>query len=103
MGLRFRLKASYVIAPSLHPQVKVILIALKQYGMFVADNSSSGDWYISGLHDPNWNDDALVSQMDAVKGSDFEAVDESGLMVSPDSGQVRLLLNKALWLPLLIR
>ena len=103
MGLRFRLKASYVIAPSLHPQVRAILTALKQYGMFVADNSSSGDWYISGLHDSNWNDDALVSQLSAVKGSDFEAIDESGLMLSPNSGQVRLPLSKALWLPLLIR
>ena len=102
MGLRFRLKASYVIAPALNPQVKVILTALKQYGMFVADNSSSGDWYISGLHDLNWNDDALVNQLYNVKGSDFEAVDESGLMVNPNSGQVRVL-NKALWLPLLIR
>ena len=102
MGLRFRLKASYVIAPALNPQVKVILTALKQYGMFVADNSSSGDWYISGLHDPNWNDDALVNQLYNVKGSDFEAVDESGLMVNPNSGQVRVL-SKALWLPLLIR
>jgi hypothetical protein len=102
MGLRFRLKASYPITPTLDPQVKVILTALKQYGMFVADNSSSGDWYVSGLHDPNWNDDALVSQLKLVKGSDFEAVNESALMVSPDSGQARLL-NRTVWLPLLVR
>jgi hypothetical protein len=102
MGLRFRLKASYPIAASLDPQVKVLLTALKQYGMFVADNSSSGDWFVSGLHDPHWNDDALVGELYLVKGSDFEAVDESALMLSPNSGQARQL-NPVLWLPLLVR
>lgn len=102
MGLRFRLKASFVINPTFSPEVKAILTALKRYGMFVADNSSSGDWYVSGLHDPNWNDDALVNELYNVKGSDFEAVDESGLMRDPNSGQV-LVLSPALWLPLMVR
>ncbi len=102
MGLRFRLKASYPITPSLNPQVKVILTALKQYGMFVADNSSSGDWYLSGTHDANWNDDRLLNELRLVHGSDFEAVDESGLMVNVNSGQVRTCnCIPMLWLPLL--
>jgi hypothetical protein len=102
MGLRFRLKASYPITPTLDPQVKVLLTALKQYGMFVADNSFSGDWFVSGLNDPNWNNDVLHSGFGLVKGSDFEAVDESALMVTPNSGQARQL-NAVLWLPLVVR
>jgi hypothetical protein len=54
--------------------------------MFLADNGSN--WYISGVPDSRWNDDRLVNELKQVKGSDFEAVDESGLMVNPDSGQV---------------
>jgi hypothetical protein len=102
LGLRFRLKAAYPITPTLNPQVKTILTALKQYGMFVADNSAGGDWYISGTHDAHWNDDRLVNELRLVHGSDFEAVDESGLMLSPDSGQVKFLnLSPAIWLPLI--
>jgi hypothetical protein len=86
MGQRFRLKASYTIPAHFSPEVKVILTALKTYGMFLADNGSN--WYISGAPDSRWNDDRLVNELRQVKGSDFEAVDESGLMVDPDSGQV---------------
>ena len=45
MGLRFRLKASYPIA-GFPRQARIVLAALKRYGMIVADNGSS--WYISG-------------------------------------------------------
>jgi hypothetical protein len=86
MGQRFRLKASYTIPANFSPQVKVILTALKTYGMFLADNGSN--WYISGAPDSRWNDDSLVNELRQVRGSDFEAVDESGLMVHPNSGQV---------------
>ncbi len=86
MGQRFRLKSSFLISSSYSPQVQVILTALKQYGMILADNGSS--WYISGAPNVGWNNDQLVSQLLTVHGSDFEAVDESGLMVDPNSGQV---------------
>jgi hypothetical protein len=66
--------------------VQVILKALKKYGMILADNGSS--WYISGAPDEHWDNDAL-HELHQVKGSDFEAVDVSSLMVDPDSGQVR--------------
>jgi hypothetical protein len=85
MGQRFRLKASFDISP-FSPEVQVILRALKKYGMILADNGSS--WFISGAPDSRWNDDMLVNELKLVKGSDFEAVDESSLMVDPDSGQV---------------
>lgn len=83
MGQRFRLKASFDISPY-PPEVQVILKALKKYGMILADNGS--DWYISGVPNPDWDDDALAAIGD-VKGINFEAVDESSLMVNADSGQ----------------
>ena len=82
MGQRFRLKASFDIS-SYPAQVQVILMAFKTYGIILADNGSN--WYISGAPDPRWDDDVL-SQLSRVKGSDFEAVDESGLMMDPNSG-----------------
>jgi hypothetical protein len=85
MGQRFRLKAGFDVS-GFSPEVQVILRALKKYGMLLADNGSN--WYISGAPDSRWNDDNLVSELRLVKGSDFEAVDESSLMVDPDSGQV---------------
>jgi hypothetical protein len=62
----------------------VILKALQKYGMIVADNGSA--WYISGAPDPRWNNDDL-STLRGVKGSDFEAVDDTTLMVNVNSGQ----------------
>jgi hypothetical protein len=84
MGQRFRLKASFNIS-GFAPEVQVILKALKKYGMILADNGSA--WFISGVPDSRWNNDTLVNQLKLVKGSDFEAIDESSLMVDPDSGQ----------------
>jgi hypothetical protein len=84
MGQRFRLKADFDIS-RFSPEVQVILRALKKYGMILADNGSS--WYISGVPDPRWNNDRLVNELRQVTGSNFEAVDQSSLMVSPDSGQ----------------
>jgi hypothetical protein len=83
MGQRFRLKATVDIS-RFSAEVQVILRALKTYGMFLADNGSA--WYISGAPDPRWNNDLLVSELGQVRGSDFEAVDESSLMVDSNSG-----------------
>jgi hypothetical protein len=85
MGQRFRLKAEYPI-DSFSPQVQVILRAMKQYGLILADNGSP--WYISGVPDERWDND-MLHEMDVLQGSDFEAVDVSSLMVDPDSGQAR--------------
>ena len=70
MGLRLRLKASYSLA-RFHGQSLVILEALKQYGMIVADNGSS--WFITGAADPRWNDEDL-NQLKTVPGGAFEAI-----------------------------
>jgi hypothetical protein len=86
MGQRFRLKASFDISV-FSPMNQVILTALKTYGMFVADNGSS--WYLSGAPDERWDNDDLHNLQTRVHGSDFEAVDESSLMVDPNSAQAR--------------
>jgi hypothetical protein len=101
MGQRFRLKASYQIPANFSPQTRVILQALKTYGMILADNGS--DWYLSGAPDPGWDDDHLVNELKLVKGTDFEAVDESGLMVDPNSGVVKTYTPPPprAWLPIL--
>jgi hypothetical protein len=99
MGQRFRLKATYDIS-SFAPQTKVILSALKKYGMVLADNGSN--WYISGVPDEHWDNDTLVSELRQVKGSAFEAVDVSSLMIGEDSGQVMQAGKQPLiWLPLI--
>jgi hypothetical protein len=75
MGLRVRLKASFDIS-GFPPQARVVLEALKRYGMILADNGSP--WYISGAPDPRWSNDDLHS-LGRVTGADFEVVDTSGL------------------------
>ena len=85
LGQRFRLKQSVNIS-GFGPNVQRILRTLKKYGMFLADNGSS--WFLSGAPDPRWDDDEL-HQLGQLHGSDFEAVDESSLMVDPNSGQTR--------------
>ncbi|HET7295183.1 MAG TPA: hypothetical protein VFM88_22385 [Vicinamibacteria bacterium] len=86
MGQRFRLRASFDLA-GFSRETQVVLRALQRYGMMLADNGSA--WFLSGAPNPGWNDDVLVSELRRVHGSDFEAVDVSSLMVSPDSGQAR--------------
>jgi hypothetical protein len=73
MGLRLRLKASFDTSSFTGPTL-VILTAMKQYGVILADNGSN--WYISGDSDDGWNAimDQIVSDFDNVTGNDFEAV-----------------------------
>jgi hypothetical protein len=75
MGLRVRLKASVDIS-RLPRQARVVAVALKQYGMLLADNGSP--WYISGAPDRHWNNDAL-HLLDTLSGRDFEVVDTRSL------------------------
>ena len=70
MGMRVRLKSSYDIS-GFPPRAQVVLRALKQYGMIVADNGS--DWYLSGTADARWNDEEINS-LKAVRGRDFEVI-----------------------------
>ncbi|HEX4760280.1 MAG TPA: hypothetical protein VH256_05740 [Thermoleophilaceae bacterium] len=75
MGQRFRLRASFDTS-GFPKQARIVLKALKRYGMIVADNGSS--WFISGAPARGWNNDDLHT-LGKVTGSDFEAVDTSSL------------------------
>lgn len=86
MGQRFRLKASFDDS-NFSARNKVIINALKKYGMMVADNG--GSWFLSGEANENWDDDD-IDKLKAIKGSDFEAVDVSTLLKSFDSGEVNV-------------
>jgi hypothetical protein len=86
MGSRFRLKQSYVIAPTLRGDTKEVLKAMKRYGLVLADNGSP--WYFQGTADRRWPD-GLIEELKDVPASSFEAVDSSVLMISPDSMRVR--------------
>jgi hypothetical protein len=70
MGMRLRLKASFDIS-SFSSANQIILNALKQYGMIMADNGSS--MYISGAPDDRWNNNDL-HQLSSVTATDFEVV-----------------------------
>ena len=89
MGQRFRLKATFNTS-GFSPQARVILDALKKYGMILADNGAP--WYVTGAPDDNWDNDVLHT-LQQVKGSDFEAVDSSSLMITPDSSRTLASLN----------
>ncbi|MCW3034016.1 MAG: hypothetical protein JWM60_2361 [Solirubrobacterales bacterium] len=71
MGLRLRLKAGYSLA-GFSGQALIILVALKRYGLIVADNGSP--WYITGAPSAGWNE-ASLEQLKQVPGSAFEALD----------------------------
>ena len=86
MGARFRLKAGYNIS-GFAPEMQVLLRTMQTYGIILADNGTS--WMVSGAPDERWNNDMLHT-LDVLHGSNFEAVDESCLMVNKDSGQANL-------------
>jgi hypothetical protein len=70
MGMRIRLKSPFDI--STYSAVnQVILTALKQYGLLMADNGSS--MYISGDNDPRW-DNSDLHNLGSLTASDFEVV-----------------------------
>jgi hypothetical protein len=78
-GAKLRLKASYDIS-SFQGEARVILTALKKYGMIVADQGSS--WYITGDGDPRWDDNDL-NQLKSVPGSMFEVVQLGQIFTYP--------------------
>ncbi len=78
MGLRVRLKAS-VDVNALPEYVRPILVALKRYGMILADNG--GAFFVSGAPDPRWRD-AEIDLLKRIKGSDFEVV-QMGAVITP--------------------
>jgi len=75
MGQRLRLKSGFDVS-GFPRQSRIMLRALKRYGMILADHGSS--WYVSGAPSPGWNNDDLHS-LQGVPGSAFEVVDSSRL------------------------
>jgi hypothetical protein len=75
MGLRVRLRADYPIA-GFPREARIVLQALKTYGMILADNGSN--WYVSGAPDDRWSNDDLHT-LGRVPGSAFQVVDTSSL------------------------
>ncbi len=78
MGMRIRLKTSFDVS-SFSAANQVILNALKQYGLIVADNGSS--MYLSGAPDDRWSNDDLHN-LGAVTASDFEVLQITPLYTS---------------------
>ena len=85
MGQRFRLKTAFDVS-GFPVEIQTILTAFKKYGIILADNGSA--WYISGAPDERWDNDVL-RLLRQVKGSDFEAVDVSSLMIDENSGAAK--------------
>jgi hypothetical protein len=75
MGQRLRLKRSFDVS-RFPRQARVVLRALKRYGMILADNGSP--LYITGAPSRGWSNDDLHS-LHGVPGSVFEVVDTSRL------------------------
>jgi len=70
MGERLRLRGDFDVS-RLPRQARIVARALKEYGMFVADNGS--DWYLSGAPNRGWDNDAL-RRLRGITGADFEVV-----------------------------
>jgi hypothetical protein len=78
MGMRVRLRRQFDTSGYPH-DARVVLDALKTYGMILADNGSN--WFVSGVSDTRW-DPALFDAFRTVHGSDFEVV-RMGTVVTP--------------------
>lgn len=85
MGARFRLNASFSLpASACSSFCQTVLTTMKTYGLILADNGSN--WYFQGTADSRWTY-ADVDQLKQIPASQFVAVDESCLMIAPNSGE----------------
>jgi len=82
MGIRFRLKRDVDLSGFSH-DAQVILLGLKRYGLLVTDNGLP--FNVSAVPD-GWPE-ALLEEVNRIKSDMFEAVDESDLAMSDNSGQ----------------
>ena len=77
MGMRLRLKSSYDIS-GFSSQMQVILTAMKQYGLILADNGSS--LYVTGVSDSRWGSD--LDSLKTVPASSFEVIQMNPIYTS---------------------
>jgi len=76
MGARFRLKSTWD-ASALGPQARVVVAAMKKFGLVLADNGSP--WYFQGEQNTRWSD-SLISDLKKIPASAFVAVDTRSLV-----------------------
>ena len=91
MGARFRLKLSFNVNGFCHStaycaDAKAVLTEMQHYGLILADNGSN--WYFGGAAFPQWPS-GLVELLKQIPARDFQAVNESCLMVRRSSGEAR--------------
>jgi hypothetical protein len=75
MGARFRMRSSFD-ATGFSPRARVVIAAMKDYGLVLADNGSP--WYFTGERNANWPG-GLIDELKRIPASAFEAVDTSSL------------------------
>jgi len=85
MGARFRLRADFPVR-AYSPNARVVLRAMQQYGLVLADNGTS--WYFQGTADERWPIE-LVDELKSIPAAAFEAVDTGPLRVRTGSAQAR--------------
>ena len=87
IGARLRLKGTFDIS-TFSPTARILLTQLKQYGMILAD--AGLNWEIQTMLDVG-GDPSVASAFDEIHskltGLNFEAVDESSLMLAANSGE----------------
>ena len=87
MGARFRLSARFKLpASKCGKPCQVVIQAMKTYGLILADNGSN--WFFGGTTDRRWTY-KMVDQLKQIPAGEFQAVNESCLIVNPNSGQAR--------------
>jgi hypothetical protein len=86
MGARFRLRADFPLT-GYSPSAEVVLRAMKEYGLVLADNGSP--WYFQGTADTGWPA-ALIEQLKRIPASALEAVDTAALRIRAGSAQTRV-------------
>jgi hypothetical protein len=87
MGARFRLKKRFGIS-RFNPETRVILTAMKRYGLIVADNGS--DWFFGGAaNEGNEWPNEVLDELKSVPAGAFVAVATGRMKVSPDSARVK--------------
>jgi hypothetical protein len=81
MGARFRLKAGFDMR-GYRKDTKAVLLAMKHYGLVLADNGSP--WYFQGEGVKGWPS-KLIEELKTIPARAFVAVDTRPLMVRPNS------------------
>ncbi len=71
MGLRLRLRADADLA-GLTARAKVVAVAMRTYGLILADNGS--DYYVTGERHAGWSDAEDIAPLKTLPATAFEAI-----------------------------